>query len=266
MSPSAVLLKGGSYVEDPRLDRVPSLTSEHVDKYPITATTLASANSSMMVAINWYENFDAPRRRLINGVWRWVIGEGNLGRVRGGHAVCGRNWKLTDLLSWHHHYNQGSEGRCVEFAKLRILSQMNRKKYDVSSKWHYHTAQHGDEWNGCFLGHDGFAYEGTSGRAGLEVLRAYGAIPALYKTGTTDPSISMEDAPKFVRPEDGIAAYRWATTWDQVRQALNVPAYLPGIPINNSWGNSYPKEVILLDSAGERVLGEWGEFGIVTDK
>jgi hypothetical protein len=37
------------------------------------------------MAINWYQNFDRP-------VWSeergWVIGEGDLGRVRGGHFVC----------------------------------------------------------------------------------------------------------------------------------------------------------------------------------
>jgi hypothetical protein len=255
-------LKNGTYVEDARLDRVPSATTEHIEKYPLTLSTMPSKSSSMLLAVNWYENFDTPLPARIKGVKRSVIGVGDLGRIRGGHAVCARNWNLTDLNSWWSFYNQGSEGRCVEFAKLRVLSHMNRRMYDISSHWHYHSDQHEDEWRGCYLGHDGYTYEGTSGRAGLEGLRKYGAIPALYHGAP----ITLEEAPTWVRPQEGIASYRWATNWQDVRAALNTPDYLPGIPINNSWGVDYPKEVILLDEAGERLLHEDGEFGIVTDK
>lgn len=257
------MLKNGLYVDDPRLDRVPSSVSDHLDKYPLTAATMPSVASSMLFAINWYSNFDWPKLRKINGVNRWVIGDGSLGSIRGGHAVCARHWDLTDLSGWWDFYNQGTEGRCVEFGSLRLLTQMNRKRYDITSRWHYHLMQETDEWTGCYLGHDGFRYEGTSGRAGLEVLRAFGAIPA-RRAGS--PEITLEEGAELADEQEGIQTYRWARDWQDVRTALNVPDYLPGVPINNSWGRDYQHEVIMLDAAGERVLNEYGELGIVTDK
>lgn len=262
-TPNAIpLLKNDQSSDDPRLDRVVSSTHDHLDKYPLTPKTITRTISSMMVAVNWYENFDRPVEKKIKGVERDVIGQGELGRRRGGHAVCGRNWKLKDSPEWWEYYDQGQEGRCVEFAALRILTQMNRKRYDITSRFHYHMAQHIDEWAGCYLGHGGRAYAGTSGRAGLEVLRSYGAVVGLRG----GEAMTEDVAAQIVSYSEGIAEYRWATSWDQVREALGVPDYLPGIPINNSWGKGYPREVILLDDAGERVLREDGEFGIVVDR
>lgn len=252
-------LKGGLYVDDPRLDRVPSATSEHIDKYPLTLATLPDKPTSMVLGVNWYTNFDSPVKRTVNGKAMYVIGDGDLGSVRGGHAICGRNWKVTDSQAWMLYYNQGQEGRCAEFSGLRVLSQLHRKRYDLTSRWHYHTAQESDEWPGCFLGHNGPVYEGTSVRAMLEVFRSKGAIPSQGKK-----SLTLDTAPPLVKQSEGIAAYRWATSWANVRAALNVPDSLPGVPLNNSWGLGYPKEVILLDAAGERLLKEDGEMGIVT--
>lgn len=262
MSKTIYILKNNYRTTDRRLDRVPSTTTKHLEKYPLTAETVTTALSSMLVAINWYQNFDIPVQKTIRNVSRYVIGIGDLGRVRGGHAVCGRNWKLKDLSGWWKFYDQGREGRCVEFASMRLLTHMNRKRYDITSRYPYHLMQHIDEWVGCYLGHDRGTYEGTSGRAGLEVLRIYGAIPAKFKGAPT----TMEEAKTQIVGAEGISTYRWAMNWQQVREALSVPDYLPGIPINNSWGISYPKEVILTDEAGERVLREQGELGIVTDR
>lgn len=255
-------LVDGGYVEDPRLDRVPSETTEHFEKYPLTAETMPSIPTSMVLGVNWYENFDNPVRATIHGSSRYVIGRGALGRVRGGHAICARNWNITDQKSWWKFYDQGSEGRCVEFATLRVMTQLNRKRYDITSRWHYHTYQHLDEWIGCFLGHENATYEGTSVRAGLAGLKKYGAIPARF----LGASINLQDGDRLVEVDEGIAAYRWALNWNDVRQVLAVPDWLPGIPINNSWGTGYPREVILLDEAGEALLHERGEFGIVTDR
>lgn len=258
------MLKGGFATEDARLDRVPSATMEHIDKYPLQVDgyQYSGGPSSMVAGINWYGNFDSPVPLRVRGANRMAIGAGDLGRIRGGHAVCLRHRKLRDLTAWWHYYNQLAEGRCVEFAKLRMLTQMDRIRYDITSRWHYHTAQESDEWRGCYLGHDGEAYEGTSVRAGLEVLRAHGAI----RSRPRGAAVSAEEAPTLVDPARGIQTYRWATSWDQVRQALEVPDYMPGVPMNNSWGRSYPREVLLLDEAGERVLREDGEFGIVSDR
>lgn len=39
---------------------------------------------AIAIGVNWYANFDRPTTK---GVEKW-IGEGDLGRIRGGHAVC----------------------------------------------------------------------------------------------------------------------------------------------------------------------------------
>lgn len=46
--------------------------------------TAIAAGIPVTLGINWYENFDRPVKR--DG--RYWIGDGDLGRIRGGHAVC----------------------------------------------------------------------------------------------------------------------------------------------------------------------------------
>lgn len=259
-----VQLRNGSQVEDPRLDRLPSVRTDHLEKYPLTAASLTDAiNHPMLIGVNWYSNFDSPVLRRVRGHDYHVIGDGNLGYVRGGHATCLRPWHLYETDSWWPFYDQGQEGRCAEFGGLRVLSLLNRKKYDITTRWHYWMAQENDEWPGGSYPGASPVYEGTSVRAMLEVFRTYGAVPARWQGR---PFFQPFDASKEVKPEEGIAAYRWATDWNDVRTVLNVPSWLPGVPLLNSWGRSYPHQVLLLDAAGERLLKEDGEFGVVTDR
>jgi hypothetical protein len=213
-----------------------------------------------VAGINWYGNGDEPLPMRINGRDWMVIGAGDAGRLRGGHAVCLRPWDVVDSPGWWPYYNQGQEGRCTEFAELRALSLLNRKRYDLTSRWHYWTAQRDDEWPGGSYPDANPRYEGTSVRAALDVLRTYGAVPAKRYP------VDYLGAPRLVRPDEGIAAYRWATDWSQVREALRVPDDLPGVPMLNSWGKDYPRETLLLDGFGARLLSEDGEFGVITDR
>lgn len=250
-------LRDGTVTADPRLDRLRSVRTDHLEKYPLTAATLPSAATPVAAGFNWYSALDSPRLVTVPGYGeRWVIGDGALGSIRGGHAVCLRPWNVRDAWGWWAYYNQQKEGRCVEFSKLRVLSLLNRKRYDITSRWHYHTAQREDEWAGGSYPGAVPQYEGTSVRAGLEVLRKYGAIPKpIFRRPLSTP-----------KPHEGIAAYRWARNWQDVRTVLGVPDDLPGVPLLNSWGKAYPREVLLIDRAGERLLAEDGEFGVVTDR
>lgn len=258
-----MILKGGFTTEDRRLDRVPTGHTIHLDKYPLTSSTVPGNPTPMPIGINWYSNFDQPvRRTLSNGRGYWVIGEGDLGHRRGGHATCLKPWDVEDLTAWWVYYDQGSEGRCVEFACLRAMTLMNRLRYDITSRWHYHEMQERDYWAGCFQGHSGPAYEGTSVDAGMQVLSQLGAVKALAR----GRAMTMEQAASRVKVDQGISTYRWALEWSMVRAALGVPDWMPGVPLLNSWGKGYPKTVILLDAAGERVLREDGEFAVVTDR
>lgn len=251
------LLKTGQTVDDPRLDRIPTGHTVHLDRYPLTADTAPAEPTPIQIGVNWYSNFDRPVSRRIRGRNFWVIGDGDLGQVRGGHATCLKPPSLVDLLAWWIYYNQGQEGRCVEFSGLRLLSLLNRKRYDITSRWHYLTAQDRDYWPGRSP-----AYEGTSVDAFMQVAAREGVIPA--RRGGA--SISYEQAAQLAQPDEGIAAYRWATSWQQVRQTLQLPDWMPGAPMLNSWGRGYPRLVLLLDAAGERVLREDGEMAVVTDR
>lgn len=255
-----IQLRNGDQVRDARLDRLPSQTTEHLERYPLTAATLPSRDVSIQAGFDWYPAFDRPRQVYLRGRWRRLIGEGDLGRARGGHAVCLRHWRLSDARSWWAYYDQGTEGRCPEFSLLRVMSQVNRRRYDVTSRWHYWTMQRLDEWAGGSYPGASPAYEGSSVRAAMEVARLSGLVRDARRP------LSFEEASGRVSGEDGIARFRWATSWADVRQVLAVPDWLPGVPLNNSWGVDYPREVILVDAAGERLLREGGEFAVPTDR
>ncbi len=255
-------LRNGTTTDDPRLDRLPSDRTDHLKKYPLTAATMPSAATPVVIGVNWYSNFDRPVVRRIRGRDYHVIGDGDLGRIRGGHATCLKPKGTTDAYGWWRYYDQGVEGRCVEFAWLRALSLMNRKRYDITSRWHYWQMQREDEWQGgSYPGASPF-YEGTSVRAGGEVMRNRGAIAAR----PNGAPIPYEEAEASVSSTDGILVYRWARDWEDVRAVLGIPDWLPGVPMLNSWGTGYPRQTLLLDAAGARVLAEDGEMGVAVDR
>ena len=68
---------------------------------------------------------------------------------------------------------------CVGFGVSRLASQLNRKTYD--GFWLYHEAQKVDEW-------PGEDYEGTSVRAGLDILRVRGH--RVVAGGQTAPGVA----------------------------------------------------------------------------
>jgi hypothetical protein len=140
--------------------------------------------------------------------------------------------------------DQGREGACVGFGSSRMMTLLNRKRYD--GFWLYHQAQLIDEYS------DTPPAEGTSVRAACDILQSQGHV-ATYR-GTDKPVSSAE----------GISAFRWATSWDDVRATLGVTS--DGVPLLNSWGSGYPHIVYLTDEAGERLLNEDGEFVVVTDR
>lgn len=46
--------------------------------------TAISEGKAITIGVNWYQNFDRPVKKSN----RWWIGQGDLGFIRGGHAVC----------------------------------------------------------------------------------------------------------------------------------------------------------------------------------
>ena len=112
--------------------------------------------------------------------------------------------------------------------------------------WLYEEAKRNDEW-------PGEDYDGTSVNAGLKVARDQGLMRA---------EVSV------VVPSAGIAAYRWATSVEDVHAAIQMPLAdsLEAVPLVNSWGVYYPHIVWLPDSVLARLLTEEGEAAVITDR
>jgi hypothetical protein len=203
-------------------------------------------NVPVVIGVNWYSAFDRPVEMRERGRTIYVIApDGRLGRVRGGHCVCLEPAAPRDTTPWYRAMDQGQEGACVGFGWTRCMMLLNRKRYDA--RWLYHEAQKVDEW----VGED---YEGTSVRAGADVLRARGHCRV--RAGRSYPEAQV----------DGIAANRWAHSVDEVLHALGTPER-DYVTFLNSWGTSYPHRVRIPAGVVEQLLvREDGEFAIPTDR
>jgi len=266
-------LRGGHQTSDRRLDRLPSATDEHLKLFPLRATDLrdlAAAPRPMAIGVNWYSNFWTPRNS--SGVaWSpytsasgpWWIGldsygkpTSNLGSIQGGHCVCLKQRYASDDTGWWSYYDQGQEGRCVQFGVSRMQTLLNRKRYEIREsvplgRWLYYEAQKIDEWSGGSYPGASPVYEGTSVRAALAVILNRGLVN--YRGSS--PTLA-----------EGISAYRWANDYNDVKAALGY-SDKNYVDILNSWGRyGYPHLVRMSDDVGARLLSEDGEFGVVTDR
>lgn len=212
----------------------------HVERFPLTVETTPQRPTPVAIGVNWYENFDSPE-----GGW---IGRGNLGAIRGGHCVCLLPARSPDAAGWWDFYDQGREGACVGFGASRMMSHLNRKRYDA--RWLWNEAKKVDEWADTNPGDD----NGTSVRAACDVLRKQGHV-ALYR-----------GKPRPVTAFEGISANRWATSVDQILRALGTPTW-DHVRVLNSWGRSYPRVTRLPGEVLERlIVTESGEACLVTDR
>lgn len=214
---------------------------EHVEKYPLRVSLVVKP-TPVVLGVNWYRSMSNPEKDT-SGRW-WI--KGISGPLDGGHAICVKCAVLTDPLGWWDFYDQ-PDGSCVGFSESRAMSLLNRTRYNAH--WLYEEAQKIDEW-------PGENYEGTSVRAGFEILRQRGHRRLI--NGVTGPE----------RLEDGVAAYRWATSVADIHGAIQMPLAdsLNGVPLLNSWGRSYPHIVWLWDEDLDRLLNEDGEAAVVVDR
>lgn len=120
--------------------------------------------------------------------------------------------KSLGLPWWWKQHNQGNEGACVGFGNSAMSSITNHYQrllntgkdvtYRYDARWLYLEAQLIDEWD------ETPPEEGTSVRAGCEILRARGH--RRVQSGVAGPENLAH----------GVSAYRWATTVDEVRAAI----------------------------------------------
>jgi hypothetical protein len=240
----------------------------HYEKFPLTAATTPTAPTPVAIGVNWYEDFDTPVQK---GSRSWIgLNSKQLGNVRGGHCVClepgdqlngtGEVVRLLqDSQSWWDFYDQGREGACVGFGCSRMMSLLNRKRYDA--RWLWDWAKSTDEWAETNPGDD----EGTSVRAACEILRARGHVA--WKATFKGRSYKQRDKEE-PSADDGIGVYRWAKTVDEVHNILKSPANdaVGAVRILNSWGRGYPHRVWMPDETLQRLIDEDGEVALVTDR
>lgn len=123
---------------------------------------------------------------------------------------------LSDALGWWPFYDQGEEGACVGFGCSRMMSILNRRRYDAP--WLYGECKR----------RDGIPHvAGTYTRVALDVLRDLGHKP--------HRSIGPLEG-------EGIEGNRWARTLDDVVAAISA-----GVPVvyGCAWltGFDNPEEV-----------------------
>jgi hypothetical protein len=220
---------------------------KHVERYPLTADTTPAKPVPVTLGINWYTNFDSPQRDATGRYW---IGRGSLGSIRGGHCVCVPFDPAKDPATWWSFYNQGQEGACVGFGSSRMMSLLNRFRYDA--RWLWNEAKKVDGFPDTNPGDN----NGTTVRAAMDVLRTEGHVK---QVSGRDLAVSLAQ---------GISANRWATSAQDVLSVLQNPTYaqLGAVPILNSWGKDYPHVVWMPLATLDRVIRESGEATMVTDR
>jgi hypothetical protein len=235
--------------------RVPE-DDEHIVKYPLTASTMPTIPTPVVLGVNWYSAFDSPQKDSQGHYW--IGRDGKLGSVRGGHCVCLKPKGVSDTTGWWDFYNQGAEGACVGFGTSRAVTLMNRKRY--FARWLWDQAKLADEWSDTNPGDD----NGTSVRAGLGVLKDKGHITWQTSLKEADDDWTKRQALTPIYAE-GINAYRWATSVDDALAALGYTG-LDYVDMINSWGRSYPHLTRMPATVLARLLKEDGEVGLVTDR
>jgi hypothetical protein len=241
---------------------------KHYEKFPLTAATTPATPVPVAIGVNWYSDFDNPVQK---GSRSWIgLNSKQLGTIRGGHCVClepgdqlDGQGKVTRLLqdsqSWWDFYDQGKEGACVGFGCSRMMSLLNRKRYDA--RWLWDWAKSTDDWPETNPGDD----EGTSVRAACDILRSRGHVP--WKDSYAKNNYKKRDQEEPA-PGEGIAVYRWAKTVAEVHGVLKSPANdrAGAVRILNSWGRGYPHRVWMPDETLQRLIDEDGEVALITDR
>lgn len=232
------------YVAPGGLGRVAPPDRDHIEKYPLAALGAdAPTNTPVQLGIPWMSNFDKPIATTVGGKVIYVIGLGNLGTQRGGHAICAQPSSLVDSPENIRFYNQGQTEECVGFSACRGQSLLHPGTL-FNPLWLYNAARN-SEGNHS---EDG----GSTVRAAMHVLLKKGAKP----WGQKEPVAA-----------DGVSAYRWATTVDEIRATLGVPDSQNGVDLDQSWGEEgYPAHVRITDEALEWCLQQEGEAGLFTER
>lgn len=211
--------------------------------------------------------------------------------------------KSLGLPWWWKQHDQGQEGACVGFGSSAMMSVTNRYQrllttgkdvtYKYASRWLYLESQKIDEWP------ETPPEEGTSVRASCEHLRVVGHR-RVQGTFVAQPSLSHGVlAYRWAQTVDEVRAaiyaglavsigVLWYENFDNpvtyngelwIGRAANLGSVRGGhcvclfrmsdrrraFRLMNSWGPSYPPVWVPYDVT-DRLIDEWGEFAVITDR
>lgn len=232
-------------VHEGGLGRVIPPDWQHVETHHVNQLAVKPKHMPVVLGIAWYQNFDRPVKGT-DGKYR--IGKGNLGSIRGYHAICCEPapdpavaGKEQDVATWHMFFDQGETPACEGFSHARAMTLIYREKFNPF--WLYDDARRKE---GTYP--DG---EGSTNRETCAALQSWGVHPESGEHAIPQPWSSHAGGHK-------IASYHWMTTVDEVCAVLGLPAGSE-VPLLQSWGVNYPERVYLDPHALATVLGEEGE-------
>jgi hypothetical protein len=250
--------------DDPRLGRFIPDDWRHVEKYPLGALPVEQRpqRAPVVIGVNWYAEMDTPTQDDETDEY-FIARDGarSLTRIRGGHCVCLEpGGELSDRDEWWSFYDQGREGACVGFGWSRCMSILNREP-TYTARWLWDRCKERDQWPETNPGDD----EGTSVRAGGEVLAALGHVPWSPPHADDDHNGRVGYRPERAA---GITTFRWARSVDEVHAVLGNERAdeLGAVPLLNSWGRGYPHRTWMPDDVLARLIEEEGEVAIPTDR
>ncbi|MFI5608981.1 hypothetical protein [Amycolatopsis sp. NPDC051903] len=250
----------GTDPADPRLGRFVPDDWQHLERYPLTALAAKErpVRTPVVIGVNWYREFDDPEPDRKSGEM-FIAKGGSVTAVRGGHCVCLEPGGTPDTDDSYGFYNQGAEGACVGFGWSRCMTLFNGAEY--AARWLWDAAKKRDEWAETNPGDE----NGTSVRAAAEVLKELGHVEWQDEYADDDWRRRESYVPEV---KQGIRAFRWARTVDEVHAALGNRRAdeLGAVPLLNSWGEKYPHRVWLPDEVLDRLIREEGEIAVPTDR
>jgi len=234
-----------------RLGRREATDDRHLQRYSLTADTMPTVPTPVVLGSRWYRAFFNPWMDTKGNYWIVKPGTGpsQWGPIDGGHAYCLNPIGLPYRREWQLLYDQ-QRNDCTAYSACIMQSLNNRQSYWAPPVYDY-TLQH-DEFAGE-------ADEGTSVRATMETLRVMG----LWLKDRSGPHLG-----------DGIAAYRWCRSVEQIAQVLDPISQAQRVLergyaiMRQSWGpNAYPYATrVPLEVMDTVIFQQSGDATLVTDR
>jgi hypothetical protein len=209
----------------------------HTTLHPVSGITL-TAPVPVVAGTEWLTGFDAPVRGA-DGKYRVPAPTApSFGTSRGGHCYCLEPAGEPDQERAWIFYNQGEISACEGFGNSRAMTLLTLGSPGAEAGgtlatlfdafWLYDDAR---RCEGTFP-----SGEGSTNKAAAEALKRWGDHP------DADPGEVIVPVPwQRGLPSVEIASFHWATTVEDIRQALGYGPEINEFPFLNSWGQlDYP--------------------------